>query len=135
MTIYAYLRISTDKQDVDNQRHGLLEYANSHKLVPLEFREDTVSSKIRWRERGIGKILEEARAGDVILAAEVSRLARSTLQVLEILEFAAEKEISVHIVKNRMGWTTPFQAALQLQCWGWPRRLNGNSFRPGQWRP
>jgi DNA invertase Pin-like site-specific DNA recombinase len=102
VTIYAYLRVSTDKQDVDNQRHGLLEYANSHKLVPLEFREDTVSSKIRWRERGIGKILEGARAGDVILAAEVSRLARSTLQVLEILEFAAEKEISVHIVKNRM---------------------------------
>jgi DNA invertase Pin-like site-specific DNA recombinase len=102
MTIYAYLRVSTDKQDVDNQRHGLLEYANSHKLVPLEFREDTVSSKIRWRERGIGKILEGARAGDVILAAEVSRLARSALQVLEILEFAAEKELSVHIVKNRM---------------------------------
>ena len=61
-----------------------------------------VSSKIHWRERGIGKILEGAQAGDVILAAEVSRLARSTLQVLEILEFAAEKELSVHIVKNRM---------------------------------
>jgi DNA invertase Pin-like site-specific DNA recombinase len=102
MTIYAYLRVSTDKQDVDNQRHGLLEYANTHKLVPLEFREDTVSSKIRWRERGIGKILAGARAGDVILAAEVSRLARSTLQVLEILEHAAEKGVSVHIVKNRM---------------------------------
>src|SRR5919108_2153855 len=102
MAIYAYLRVSTDKQDVDNQRHGLLEYANNHKLVPLEFREDTASSKIRWRERGIGKILEEARAGEAILAAEVSRLARSTLQVLEVLEFAAEKEISVHIVKNRL---------------------------------
>jgi DNA invertase Pin-like site-specific DNA recombinase len=102
MSIYAYLRVSTDKQDVDNQRHGLLEYANTHKLVPLEFREDTVSSKIRWRERGIGKILAGARAGDVILAAEVSRLARSTLQVLEILEHAAEKGVSVHIVKNRM---------------------------------
>ena len=102
MTNYAYLRVSTDKQDVDNQRHGLLEYANSYKLVPLAFREDTVSSKIRWRERGIGKILEEAQAGDVILAPEVSRLARSTLQVLEILECAAEKGVSVHIVKNRM---------------------------------
>jgi DNA invertase Pin-like site-specific DNA recombinase len=33
MTNYAYLRVSTDRQDVDNQRHGLLEYANSHKLV------------------------------------------------------------------------------------------------------
>lgn len=102
MTNYAYLRVSTDRQDVDNQRHGLLEYANSHKLVPLDFREDTSSGKIKWRERGIGKILQEAKAGDVILAAEVSRLARSTLQVLEILEFAAEKEIGVHIVKNRL---------------------------------
>ncbi|HZC00711.1 MAG TPA: recombinase family protein, partial [Gammaproteobacteria bacterium] len=43
MTIYAYLRVSTDKQDVDNQRHRLLGYANNHKLVPLEFREDTAS--------------------------------------------------------------------------------------------
>jgi DNA invertase Pin-like site-specific DNA recombinase len=102
MTIYAYLRVSTDKQDVDNQRHGLLEYTNAHKLVPLDFREDTSSGKIKWGERGIGKILQEAKAGDVILAAEVSRLARSTLQVLEILEFAAEKEIGVHIVKNRL---------------------------------
>jgi DNA invertase Pin-like site-specific DNA recombinase len=47
-------------------------------------------------------LLQEASRGDVILAAEVSRLARSTLQVLEILEKAAEKEVSVHIVKNRM---------------------------------
>jgi DNA invertase Pin-like site-specific DNA recombinase len=84
MTIYAYLRISTNKQDVDNQRHGLLEYANAHKLVPLDFREDTSSGKIKWRERGIGKILQEAKAGDVILAVEVSRLAHSRLQVLEI---------------------------------------------------
>jgi len=50
----------------------------------------------------IGKILEEARSGDVILAVEVSRFARSTLQVLEILEHAVEKGVSVHIVKNRM---------------------------------
>jgi DNA invertase Pin-like site-specific DNA recombinase len=54
MTIYAYLRVSTDKQDIDNQRHGLLEYANSHKLVPLEFREDTVS-------RGLGSIRRNIR--------------------------------------------------------------------------
>ena len=68
MTIYAYLRISTDKQDVDNQRHELLEYANSHRLVPLEFREDTTSSQVQWQERGIGKVLlEEASRGDVIL--------------------------------------------------------------------
>jgi DNA invertase Pin-like site-specific DNA recombinase len=65
---YVYLRVSTDRQDVGNQRHGLLEYANSHRLVPLEFREDTTSGQVRWQERGIGKVLlEEASRGDVIL--------------------------------------------------------------------
>ncbi len=119
MTHYAYLRVSTDKQDVDNQRHGLLEYANHHHLVPLAFREDTVSSKVRWQERGIGKLLlQEAQKGDVLLAAEVSRLARSTLQVLEILEKAAEKEVSVHIVKSRMVMDSSIQSRITATVLG-----------------
>ena len=40
MGVYAYLRVSTDEQDVDNQRHGILEYANSHSLGSLQFVED-----------------------------------------------------------------------------------------------
>ena len=46
--------------------------------------------------------LETADAGDVLVAAEVSRLARSTLQVLELLQAAAERGVTVHIAKNRM---------------------------------
>jgi DNA invertase Pin-like site-specific DNA recombinase len=51
-----------------------------------------------------------SQSGDVILAAEVSRFARSTLQVLEILEHAAEKGVSVHIVKNRMVMDSSIQS-------------------------
>ena len=43
MTVYAYLRVSTDQQDVDNQRYGLLAYANMYSLGPLQFIEDTIS--------------------------------------------------------------------------------------------
>ncbi len=45
MVIYAYLRVSSDKQDLHNQRHGILEYANIHALSPIQFVEDTVSGR------------------------------------------------------------------------------------------
>lgn len=102
MAIYAYLRVSTDAQDAANQKHGLLEYANDNNLVPVKIVEDSASGKIAWRKRKLGEMLENAQAGDVILFAEISRLGRSTLQVLEFLQAAAEKGISVHITKNKM---------------------------------
>jgi DNA invertase Pin-like site-specific DNA recombinase len=102
MTNFAYLRVSTDSQDVKNQKFGLLDYCCDKNIAPLEFIEDTASGTTAWRERPIGRLLEEGKAGDVIVVAEVSRLGRSILQVLEILEIAAQKKISVHIAKNRM---------------------------------
>jgi DNA invertase Pin-like site-specific DNA recombinase len=91
MANFAYLRVSSDSQDTQNQKFGLLEYYNHHHIARLQFVEDTASGKINWRERGIGTILEKANSGDLIIVSEISRLGRSTLQVLEILELAAKK--------------------------------------------
>jgi DNA invertase Pin-like site-specific DNA recombinase len=102
MTTYAYIRVSTDSQDLNNQRHGVIEYAKRHGLEPLHFFEDTASGKKSWRERDIGKLLGQAKGGDVLLVAEISRLARSTLQVLEILQESAERGIIVHVAKNNL---------------------------------
>ena len=103
MAVYAYLRVSTDEQDVDNQRHGILEYANSHNLGSLKFVEDNASGKTNWRDRKAGELLTKTmQKGDVVLFAEVSRMARSVLQILEILAYCAEQEITVHIVKQNM---------------------------------
>jgi DNA invertase Pin-like site-specific DNA recombinase len=102
MTHFAYLRVSTDHQDIKNQRLSVLDYCNCCNINSLKFVEDMSSGKTSWRERAIGKILEQAAAGDVIIAAEISRLGRSTLQVLEIMEAAAQKGVSVHIAKNNM---------------------------------
>ncbi len=102
MTNFAYLRVSSDQQDIKSQKFGLLEYCNNYNINPIKFVEDTVSGKITWKERAIGNIFEKATKGDLIVVSEISRLGRSTLQVLEILEAAAKKEISVHIAKNHM---------------------------------
>lgn len=102
MTNFAYLRVSSGQQDVDNQKFGILEYCNKHGINAVKFMEDTASGKISWQKRTIGRILEQAVKGDLILVSEISRLGRSTLQVLEILELAAKKGISVHVVKNNI---------------------------------
>lgn len=102
MSVWAYLRVSTDSQDVANQRHGILEYANKHELAGLQFVEDSVSGKVKWRERKLGALLEKVGAGDTVIFAEISRIARSTLQVLEVLQHCANKGIAVHIAKQNM---------------------------------
>jgi DNA invertase Pin-like site-specific DNA recombinase len=118
MTHFAYLRISTDHQDVKNQKLGVMEYCNSHNITGLKFIEDTISGKTSWRERGIGQILTKSKPGDVIIVAEVSRLGRSTLQVLEILEEAAQKSVSVHIAKNNMILDGSMQATITATILG-----------------
>ena len=102
MTNFAYLRVSTDRQDAKNQKLGILDYCNSKNINNLKIVEDTISGTTAWRERAIGKLIENGITGDTIIVAEVSRLGRSILQVLEIMEIAAQKGISIHIAKNRM---------------------------------
>lgn len=103
MVTYAYLRVSTSQQDVDNQRHGIFEYANEKSLGHLEFVEDAVSGQKKWHDRALGKLITKtASEGDVIIFAEISRMARSTLQVLEILECCMQRGLSIHIAKQQM---------------------------------
>ncbi len=106
MANYAYLRVSTDQQDVDNQRHGILEYCNKNKVTDLSFIEDTVSGKKKWKERKLGELIQlTMQPGDTLVVSEISRLARSTLQVLELLEVTADKKLAVHIAKQNLVFT------------------------------
>ena len=100
--IFAYLRVSTDAQDVENQKHGIKQYAVEKGFENIDYVSDSVSTKIDWRERKLGDMVKNAIAGDVLIFSEISRMARSTLQVLEIMRDCADKKIEVHIVKTKM---------------------------------
>ena len=103
MTVYAYLRVSNDREDVDNQRRGLLDYANRQGWGTLHFIEDASSGRLTWRDRVVGQLLTRTvKAGDILLFPEISRMARSTLQVLEMLEDAMQRGAIVHIAKQQM---------------------------------
>lgn len=112
MPNYAYLRVSSDSQDTANQKHGIYEYANKVGLANLVFVEDSVSGVKKWHQRRLGPLLEGMGEGDTIVFAEISRMARSTLQVLEILELCMDKGVNVHIAKQNMQLDGSMQARI-----------------------
>ncbi|EKO5187800.1 recombinase family protein [Vibrio vulnificus] len=118
MANYAYLRVSTDSQDVANQKHGIYEYINRVGISNLVFVEDVVTGKKKWQQRQLGTLIEGMGVGDKLVFAEVSRMARSTLQVLEILEACMAKGIDVYIAKQNMQLDGSMQAKITATVLG-----------------
>lgn len=118
MAIYIYLRVSTSAQDTQNQLHGIQQYCQERGIQADKVIEDTASGSIAWTSRKIGELLSFADKGDVLLVAEVSRLARSTLQVLEILKFSSERQVSVVIVKSGLTFDNSMQSKITATILG-----------------
>ena len=96
----AYLRVSTLDQDLGKNKADILNFANHNDLGKVDFVEEIASGRKPWRERQIAQVLEDLRAGDAIIVAELSRLGRSMLECMEILALATRKSIRVYAVKG-----------------------------------
>lgn len=97
---YGYLRVSTEGQEVESQKLGLLEYANQRGFAPMEIVAETVSRAADWRTRKLGELLERVGQGDVILTPEFTRLAATPGQVFTFLEAATAKGAILHVTKT-----------------------------------
>ena len=103
MRTIAYLRVSTDGQDLEKNKADILHLANNKDLGRVEFIEEKVSGTVSWKERRIKSIIDELQKGDNLIVAELSRLGRSMLDIMEILKIAKDKEVNVYAVKGN--WT------------------------------
>lgn len=101
-TNYIYLRVSTGLQDADSQMLGVAEYCEKAGIKQINVTKDTVTGAKSWRERKLFQILSEAKKGDKIIVSEISRIGRSTADVLDCLAEAVKKEITIIAVKNNM---------------------------------
>lgn len=97
--IIGYLRVSTGFQDLQNQKHGILELANKNSWK-IDFREEKVSGKVSYKERLLGDIIESLHVGDILLVSELSRLGRSMLEIMTLLGELSLKGIRVYAVKG-----------------------------------
>lgn len=97
---FAYLRVSTEGQDLEKNKADILKLANEQRLGYVQFVEEKISGKVSWRKRRIATIMEQAQEGDVIIVSELSRLGRSMLECMEILSIAMQKGIRLYAVKG-----------------------------------
>ena len=100
MTTHAFIRVSTLEQDTEKNKIDILQFANRLKLGNVDFTEEQCSGKINYKERKLGALIESMQAGDVLIVPELSRIARSITQILEVIKITKDKGITLYSLKE-----------------------------------
>jgi len=98
--IFAYIRVSTDRQTVENQRFEILKFADQKKIQVGEWIEETISGTKKYQDRQLGKLLCNLKKDDILVVSELSRLGRNLMEVMSILHDCMERDIKVYAVKE-----------------------------------
>lgn len=98
--VIAYLRVSTGKQHIENQREEILRYASSRQLSIDCWIEETVSGKTNQKSRKLGKLVNGLKKGDALIVTEVSRLSRSLHEIMVIMKHCIDTGVAVHSTKE-----------------------------------
>ncbi len=100
MAVIGYIRVSTDKQTYKHQRFEIEEYAKNQGLKIDDWIEETISSRKALKNRKLGALLENLQEKDILITCEISRLGRSLLEVMRILETCLNKNCQVWTLKE-----------------------------------
>jgi DNA invertase Pin-like site-specific DNA recombinase len=119
MKVVGYIRVSTDKQDLDKQKHALLDYAQQHKLMIEQFINVAVSSRTTRKERRIDTLLEILETDDVLMAVELSRLGRNMLETLNIIDELSQRGIKLIFTRQPELSTAGSHAKLLLAVYSY----------------
>lgn len=98
--IYGYIRVSCDKQTVENQRFEIENFCRNNSMKVDGWIEETISGTKTYAKRELGKLLKRMRKGDLIICAELSRLGRNLFMIMEILNICMSKECRVWTIKD-----------------------------------
>ncbi len=100
MTTIGFIRVSTLDQDTAKNKIDILQFANRMQLGNVSFVEEKVSGTKDYKKRKLGALLEELNKGDILIVPELSRIARSTLQILEVIQVTQDKGITLYSLKE-----------------------------------
>ncbi|MBE6443765.1 MAG: master DNA invertase Mpi family serine-type recombinase [Alphaproteobacteria bacterium] len=104
--IYAYIRVSTDKQHQENQKFEIEQFAKANNLYINKWIEETISSKKSLGERKLGKLIKKLKADDILITSEISRIGRNLLQIMSVLHHCMNIGCQVWTIKDnyRLGY-------------------------------
>ena len=124
--IYAYIRVSTDKQTVENQRFEIENFCESYKIQIDKWIEETVSGTKNYSKRCLGNLIDTVKKDDLIICSEISRLGRSLFMIMEILSKCMEKECRLWTVKDAFRLGNDIQSKVLAFAFGLSAEIERN---------
>ena len=98
--IYGYIRVSTDKQSLENQEFEINSFCNKENIKIDKWITETISGTKDFEKRKLGKTIKKLKTGDILICSEISRLGRNLLQIMTILNICMRKETQVWTIKD-----------------------------------
>jgi len=98
--VYGYIRVSTDKQTVENQRFEIQRFCKAEKVKIGKWIEEKISGTKEPEKRRLGTLLKIADRGDLIICSELSRLGRSFFMIMSILSNCMKQGVRIWTIKD-----------------------------------
>ncbi len=124
--IIAYIRKSTGKQIYEHQEYEIKEYAKKHNLKIDKWVEESISSRKELRKRQLGQLLDELQEGSILITTEISRLGRSLLEVMGILQTCLTKNCQVITIKENYHLGNDIQSKVLAFAFGLSSEIERN---------
>ena len=124
--IYGYIRVSSDKQTVENQRFEIKKFCISHQLVIDDWIEETISGTQNYTTRQLGHLLRKIKKNDIIICSELSRLGRNLFMIMEILNTCMTKECRVWTIKDNYRLGDDIQSKVLAFAFGLSAEIERN---------
>ncbi len=124
--IYGYIRVSSDKQTVENQRFEINNFCKQKNLVIDGWIEETISGTKAYNKRELGKLLNKIKKDDLIICAELSRLGRNLFMIMEILNICMTKECRVWTIKDNYRLGDDIQSKVLAFAFGLSAEIERN---------
>ncbi len=98
--IYGYIRVSTDKQTVENQRFEIKNFCKQNNMTISKIVEETISGRKRVEDRKLGSLLKKLSKNDIVICTELSRLGRNLLMIMGVLNECMNRDIQIWTIKE-----------------------------------
>lgn len=126
VTTTAYIRVSTDKQTLENQRDEIARFAKKNGITVDRWVEEIASGKVKESDRKLGYTLKRLKKGDTLIVSELSRLSRTLLDIMSIMHSLLERGVILYSVKENFSLADNINSKVILFAFGLAAEIERN---------
>ena len=126
MAVIGYIRVSSNKQTLEHQHFEIEQYAKNQGLKIDTWVEEKISSRKALKNRKLGTLLDNLQENDILISCEISRLGRSLLEVMRILETCLSKNCQVWTLKENYRLGNDIQSKVLAFAFGLAAEIERN---------